>query len=412
MRWGVLVALVLGASTVAAAPASAADVTYDAGGMVITGVPGESSRLTVTFDPYGTRTVHDDAGGLRPGIGCIGTFSDVACGGLLTAACHPCTARIDLGDANDTLALAGTSEKGPFLVAAGAGDDDVHIRADTNAIVDGGPGRDTLRADTYSELFGGAGPDVIGGTATASYAALAAGVTVTLDGVANDGAPGEGDNVMTNAVIGSDGADTMTGNDAANDLSGRGGDDVLFGGGGADTLRGDGGAGRIDAGAGDDRVEATRGDAVKCGAGTDIALGLSVPGAYGDCETIFAAYESPYLTASDLTISKRRPRLTLGWHSYPGVLDFPETASGIVELRYRGKVIGGGTFSAATRPSPRAVLLRLNARGKALACRSARRVRLLVVAGGGDTFTVAQSAIRRDARLPRVGTCAKTKTSR
>ena len=412
MRWGVLVAMVLAAAAVAAAPAGAADVTYNAGGMVITGAPGESSRLTVTFDPYGTRTVHDDAGGLRPGIGCIGTFHDVSCGGLLAPACRPCTARIDLGDANDTLSLAGTSEKGPFLVTAGAGDDDVHILADTNALVDGGPGRDTLRADTYSELFGGPGPDVISGNATASYAALAAGVTVTLDGVANDGAPGEGDNVMTNAVIGSDGADTMTGNDAANDLSGRGGDDVLFGGGGADTLRGGGGASRIDAGPGDDRVEATRGDAVRCGAGTDVAVGLDVPGVHGDCEAVLAADESPYLTVSDVRVSKRRPRVTLGWHTYPGVLDFPETASGVVELRYRGRLIATGAFSSVTRPAARVVTLRLNARGKALACRSARRVRLLVVAGNGDTFSAGQSAMRRDARLPRVGTCAKKPKAR
>ena len=407
MRWGVLVALVLGAATAVAAPASAADVTYNAEGMVITGAPGESSRLTVTFDPYGTRTVHDDAGGLRPGIGCIGTFHDVTCGGLLTPACRPCTARIDLGDGDDTLTLAGTSEKGPFLVSAGPGDDDVHILSDTNALVDGGPGRDTLRADTYSELFGGPGPDVIGGKATASYAALASGVTVTLDGVANDGAPGEGDNVMTNAVIGSDGADTMTGNDAANDLSGRAGDDVLIGGGGADTLRGDSGAGRIDAGAGDDRVEGSVGDAVKCGPGTDVALGLRVPGAHGDCETVFAAYESPYLTVSDVSVRKRRPRVTLGWHTYPGVLDFPESASGVVELRYRGRLIGTGAFSAVSRPARRVVVLRLNKRGKALACRSARKVRLLVVAGNGETFTTGQSAMRRDARLPRVGACAK-----
>ena len=214
------------------------------------------------------------------------------------------------------------------------------------------------------------------------------------------------------AVIGSDGADTMTGNDAANDLSGRGGDDVLFGGAGADTLRGDGGAGRIDAGAGDDRVEATRGDAVRCGPGTDVALGLVVPGAHGDCETVFAADESPYLTVSDVRVSKRRPRVTLGWHTYPGVLDFPETASGIVELRYRGKLIATGAFAAVARPAARVVTLRLNARGKALACRSARKVRLLVVAGNGEAFTTGQSALRRDARLPRVGTCAKKRTTR
>ena len=419
MRRGALVALVLLWTGVAAAPASAADVTFFQGQeLKITGAPGESSRLSVRFFPDREASVHDDAGTLRPGLGCLGTFYDVSCPQLLPLQqCHPCSVSIDLGDGNDTLTLAGQYQKSPFAVSAGAGDDDVHILADTLAVVDGGPGRDRLRADTYSELDGGEGADVIEGNGTASYAKRSGGVTVTLDGAANDGAPGENDNVTAPHVIGGAGADSLTGDDRVNELNGGGGDDVLGGGGGADLLRGVGGTNRLDGGDGNDTVDGSPGDAVKCGRGADVALGLQVPGTYGDCEAVFSSTgESPYLTVSNISLSRRRPQVTLGWHhyppAYPGAVEFPEPASGIVELRYRGKVIGRGTFADASRPAPRSVALRLNARGKALACRSARNVRLLVVATSAQTFSVGHSAIRRDARLPRVGTCAKKKPSK
>jgi Ca2+-binding RTX toxin-like protein len=405
----VLIALVVLAVT--AAPASAADVTYDGGGLTILGAPGESSRLTVTVEPNLRATVHDDAAGLRPGAGCLGTPSDVSCGALLGPQCHPCSARIELGDGNDTLALAGTSQKGPFLVDGGAGDDEIHIVGDANAIVTGGPGHDVLRADAVSELDGGDGPDDLqGDRAVASYAARSVGVSVTLDGAANDGAPGENDNVTTGSVVGGDGADVLTGNDAANELSGRGGDDVLAGAGGDDTLRGDGGADRIDAGAGDDRVEGSTDDTVTCGPGTDVALGLAVPGAYGDCEAVFATYEEPYLTVGDVRLSKRRPTVTLGWHEYPGPAGPPVSAAGIVEMRYRGLLIARGAFAGVARPVQQIVTLALTARGRALACRSARKVRLLVVGTGTSAalgVPSSRSAIRRIARLPRVGTCRR-----
>ena len=101
-------------------------------------------------------------------------------------------------------------------------------------------------------------------------------------------------------------------------LSGRGGNDVLSGAGGKDTLRGEGGTDRVDAGAGDDRVEGSRDDTVRCGSGSDVAAGLAVPGTYADCEAVFETSDDPYLTVSDVRISSRRPRVTLGWHLYPG----------------------------------------------------------------------------------------------
>jgi len=402
-----LVALVL--LSVAAQPALAADVTWDEAGMTIADTQGESSRLAVQLDPNVAARVHDDAGGLRPGRGCLGTPRDVTCG-LLGPQCIACSARIDLGAGNDALALTGTSQKGPFVVSAGAGDDNVRIVGKANAIVDGGPGADVLRADAVSELNGGEGPDAVGGDrAIASYASHGAGVTVTLDGVANDGVPGEGDNVATRSVIGTEAADALTGNDEANDLRGRGGDDVLVGSGGDDTLRGEGGANRVLAGAGDDRVEASPADAVKCGRDTDVATGLAVPGAWGDCETVFESLEEPYLTAGGVALRARRPTVTLGWHEAPGTAP-PISASGVVELRHRGVVIARGAFAGLRRPARRAVRLALTARGRKLACRSARDVRMLVVASGRvetPLDTLARSATRRDARLPR--TCAKRK---
>ena len=289
----------------------------------------ESSRLSVRFEPNVRATVHDDAGTLRAGFGCLGTTRDVACGGLpgtqlLGPACLPCSARIELGEGNDTLTLTGTSQKGPFHVDAGGGDDEVHIAGESIALVDGGPGSDVLRADAISELDGGEGPDMLQGAgAFASYAARTAGVTVTLDGVANDGAPGEGDNVTTGSVLGTEGPDRLTGNGAVNDLSGRGGDDVLAGADGNDELSGDAGANTIHAGDGDDRVAGSRVDTVKCGLGDDVATGLRVPGAYGDCETVFESYDVPYLTVSDVAVRRRRPSVTLGWHPYPDVVGGP-----------------------------------------------------------------------------------------
>jgi hypothetical protein len=212
-------------------------------------------------------------------------------------------------------------------------------------------------------------------------------------------------------VWGSEGADVLTGNDATNDLSGRDGDDVLSGAGGDDTLRGDAGADRVDAGAGDDRVAGSREDAIKCGLGNDVAAGLPVPGTYGDCEAVFGTVDEPYLTVSDVTPSKRRPGVTLGWHEYPGAVEIsPFSASGVVEMRYRGAVIARGRFADFGRPGERPVVLRLSARGKRLACRSARRVRLVVLATGqtpAPLILTSRSAIRRDARLPRIGTCGR-----
>jgi hypothetical protein len=396
-----------------ATPASAADVSFSGAGLTITGAPGEGSRLTVQAETTVRATVHDDADGLRPGPGCLGTPREVTCGLLPIAGCYPCAATIDLGDASDTLILRGSAVKGPFLVDAGAGDDLVQILGDANAIVHGGPGNDSLRAEGDSELDGGEGADVLqGDRASASYAARSSAVTVTLDGVANDGVLGEHDNVATGSVIGGAGGDALTGDAAANVLSGGGGDDFLAGEGGDDTIHADTGTDRVEAGAGDDRIEGTIDDAVTCGAGNDVVLGLPIPGSYGDCEALFHTVEEPYLTLGALAVSRRRPHVALGWHEHPGVADAPVSASGVAELRYRGQLVARGRFARLARPEQRTVGLTLTARGRALTCGSARRVRLLVVASAQAVGGVSRGAIGRALRLPRVGACRRTPATR
>jgi Ca2+-binding RTX toxin-like protein len=100
----------------------------------------------------------------------------------------------------------------------------------------GGPGDDFMFKEqaTASTFHGGSGTD------TVSFFSDTNGVTVTLDGVANDGPPGEHDNVGKDVegVIGGTGNDHLIGNAKANTLSGDQGDDVLDGRGGNDTLQG------------------------------------------------------------------------------------------------------------------------------------------------------------------------------
>src|SRR5439155_7052495 len=85
------------------------------------------------------------------------------------------SATVDLGDGDDSVvldSLYGTIKGGPgdeSLVADGA-------------VFDGGPGADLMRA---RHAFG----------STVSYASRTAPVRVTVDGVSDDGEPGEGDDV-------------------------------------------------------------------------------------------------------------------------------------------------------------------------------------------------------------------------
>jgi hypothetical protein len=155
--------------------------------------------------------------------------------------------------------------------------------ANSHDEIDGGAGDDTLRGDVYARghdvLRGGAGTD------TAWYGDRPASepVSLSLDGAADDGAAGEGDDIAGDVekVVGGWGDDTLTGDDAANILDGGEGRDTLTGGGGLDVLLG---------GPGDDDLRARDGLAEdpNCGDGTDAAT-IDLSDRQSNCEAVDAS---------------------------------------------------------------------------------------------------------------------------
>ncbi|OLE30610.1 MAG: hypothetical protein AUG44_00975, partial [Actinobacteria bacterium 13_1_20CM_3_71_11] len=199
---------------------------------------------------------------------------------------------------------------GNDVISAGAGNDTV-LGLDGNDTVclgpgddvfDGGNGDDTMVADAVPDgrdVFAGSGVD----RDIATYAARTTPVTITLDGVANDGASGEGDNIGPNVtvVIGGSGNDVINsaaakfqtvlqggpGNDRISgnfDLIGDSGDDTLtftgtgsgglFGGDGNDTITGGPSTDNIGGGNGNDTlIGGGDGDSIFGGPGNDILIG-------------------------------------------------------------------------------------------------------------------------------------------
>ena len=91
-------------------------------------------------------------------------------------------------------------------------------------------------------------------------------MAISIDGQANDGSPGEGDNVGSDieaidgtvhndAFGGSASADNFEGNGGADEIHGAGGNDDLYGGGGDDRVFGDGGNDKVQGASGSDIVD-------------------------------------------------------------------------------------------------------------------------------------------------------------
>lgn len=242
--------------------------------------PGETNLVSI--DHTFGYTITDNGAVIAAGTGCMSVNAhEVTCSdsGVVWTL-------IDAGDMNDTI-VGSTGFGAQDHLIGGPGDDSLESNAGNFADIleggdgndsllgsgngdtlDGGPGDDTLYAREGDDtLSGGAGDDLLngsigndilnggGGTDTADYFNSYdpfVPVTVSLDGVANDGGPGEQDNVKTDVenITGSYQNDTLTGDGDANrlygyrgndTLNGAGGDDTLIGGDDADTLNGEAG---------------------------------------------------------------------------------------------------------------------------------------------------------------------------
>ena len=195
-------------------------------------------------------------------------------------------------------------------LTGGSAGDLLRGTGDANVLV-GGAGGDRLEGlvgrDVLDPGFGNA--DIVIGGGSIDFVTYRSrtgeGLFLSIDGVANDGELGEGDDIRTDVegIMGSDGDDvivghtnrfddTLLGFGGADDIDGRAGDDVLVGGQGADALRG---------GEGDDHLnsldEATD-PTVDCGDGTaDVVqhdLTLDAP---AGCETL-DPFDAPAMGAA------------------------------------------------------------------------------------------------------------------
>ena len=197
------------------------------------------------------------------------------------------------GDANDRI-FGGS---GNDQVLGEGGNDDVDGGAG-NDTVDGGVGDDRLEYSTGVSNDTGAGADTyIGGSGAdkLTFDAHPGGMSISIDGVANDGVPGEGDNVGSDieAIDGTAGNDSFTGSAGPDGFSGGFGNDEIHGGGGPDQLYGGGGDDKIYGDAGDDKLEGANGsDVVDGGPGIDQIygdIGSCSFSCSSDADTLFAA---------------------------------------------------------------------------------------------------------------------------
>jgi hypothetical protein len=182
---------------------------------------------------------------------------------------------LDGGDGNDEV----NGNAGDDVVRGGAGDDVLggdNYKTPGNDTIDGGPGYDQVEdwnipsAPTHPQP------------------------TVSLDGVANDGRPGEVDNVMNVEKVSFYVNATFTGTDAADyaEVVNVGdGASSLTGLGGADTLKGGDAPDTIDGGAGDDSLNGgNNNDTITGGPGKDTIVadatagGCYVIGYLGTCK--------------------------------------------------------------------------------------------------------------------------------
>jgi Ca2+-binding RTX toxin-like protein len=157
----------------------------------------------------------------------------------------------------------------PPVNALGFAGDDTLVGGPGNDSLCGGEGADTLSGGSGADLLhGGPGVDI------ATYGNVTTPLVISLDGVANDGAAGEGDNVITESVVGGAGNDRITGDAVRNGLLGGPGNDVIAGLGSPDTLIGEAGDDTLNGGEGDDSLHGYAGnDSLNGEAGNDTLRG-------------------------------------------------------------------------------------------------------------------------------------------
>ena len=317
------------ASLAGAAPAAAAELVRDGSALVLRGSPGEANVFGTGVDTDDPSRLHfyertSNPMHVDPALGCEtstsgwGSFADCPIPGIDRV-------RLEGGDGTDILnvnphgfpipgnvvtldggagddEIVGPTTPMPVTVAGGDGNDKV-TGGQGPDVVDGGPGNDKVDGnDGDDTVLGGPGDDFVKGGRTLSTDVIDGGpgrdtsdgdwtdssdpLSVTFDGVANDGRPDERDNVLSVEVIHTRRVATLVAGDAADapvefSIVGTGnGSSKLVGTRFADNLRTDHYNDVIEAGAGADAIDAGYGnDTITPGPGPDIVLADGGPNA-------------------------------------------------------------------------------------------------------------------------------------
>jgi Ca2+-binding RTX toxin-like protein len=246
------------------------------------------------------------------------------------------------GPGNDTILGHGGND----VIDGGDGNDEVDGGVGDD-VVRGGAGDDEMWGDRYKEpgsdlLDGGPGTDTTEEWTIPSDLDRQPRVNVTLDGLANDGRPGENDNVVSierldmNIVgdfVGTDGPDQIKivnpGNTGSSSLTGLGGDDVLVGYDFDDA---------VDGGAGNDTVEGGRGnDTVTGGPGRDTI--------YGDATSSHCSWYSCKIPFGNDTIQARdgeQDNIDCGIGTDTAIVDSADVVANCETVDGSGGGDGGG----------------------------------------------------------------------
>lgn len=201
---------------------------------------------------------------------------------------------VDAGDGNDSL----TGGAGADRLQGGPGNDVLDGGDDDDPAIDGGfgddaiaggKGNDALRGgagdDTFSSADADGGDLIDGGEGVedaVSYAARTVPLSLSLNGAADDGATGEGDNIVgMETVIGGQKDDTIAGDAFTNFLSGSLGNDRVDGGEGVDHLRGNDGEDTVVG-----RDTGLYRDDLGCNLGADVAIADVNDIVASDCEAL------------------------------------------------------------------------------------------------------------------------------
>ena len=339
-------AVVIGA-LVAPAAASAATVSVSGGTATFSAATGETNHLSVYYASVSTIQFYDTGvSTMTAGSGCQPVpFAPqkVSCSTLGVTAIT-----IDLGDGNDTVneGYFFNTIQLPTTIFGGPGDDNIQAGAG-NDTISGGTGNDTINGGWGDDVIdGNEGADTIDGGSgfdTVTYADRTAPVNVSLDGVANDGEAGEGDNVRSGVeeIVGGSGNDVLTGDNSDNTLIGNDGNDTLVGLGGNDTLDGGAGTDSFDGGAGMDIIRArdAAAESIACGTEVDTVTDDYSDTAAADCEAVDSSIAPP--DPPPVTIPPIPPAPTGGGSVIEppvaaiGPAPAPVSDSGVVSVRLR-----------------------------------------------------------------------------